>query len=98
MSSCNTINSFLSTKKIQIGSGENYQTQEISVLHRKLMEIRGSPNGEDGNGRLMSRDFVDWEKLGAELPQIFATPPGPPCTPSGNNEEVGNKNAFYFLR
>ena len=72
----------------KIGSGENYQTQEISVLHRKLMEIKGSPSNEPVDGRIIRTDFADWEKLGAELPQMFTTPPVPPCTPSGIEEEV----------
>ncbi|XP_046438614.1 gamma-aminobutyric acid receptor alpha-like isoform X1 [Daphnia pulex] len=71
----------------KIGSGENYQTQEISVLHRKLMEIKGSPSNEPVDGRIIRTDFADWEKLGAELPQMFTTPPVPPCTPSGIEEE-----------
>lgn len=42
----------------------------------------------------MTTDFADWEKLGAELPQLFTAtpvsniPPVPPGTPSGNEEEV----------
>lgn len=78
----------------KIGSGENYQTQEISVLHRRLMEIKRSSSCEPDDGRIMTTDFTDWEKLGAELPQMCSAapvpsiPPVPPSTPSGNDEEV----------
>ncbi|XP_032787616.1 gamma-aminobutyric acid receptor alpha-like [Daphnia magna] len=78
----------------KIGSGENYQTQEISVLHRRLMEIKRSSSCEPDDGRIMTTDFTDWEKLGAELPQMCSAapvpsiPPVPPSTPSGNDEET----------
>lgn len=58
----------------QIGSGENYQTQEISVLHRKLMEVRGTPE-EEKEARDTTKDFAEWERLGAELPEIYSDMP-----------------------
>ena len=60
-------------------------------MHRKLMEIKGSPSNEPVDGRIITTDFADWEKLGAELPHMFTTPAVPPCTPSGNEEEVLQK-------
>lgn len=48
------------------------------------MEIRGSDE-DDPN---LTKDFSDWERVAAELPQAYATPPGPPASPSGHDEEV----------
>lgn len=45
--------------------------------------------GNDEDDPMMTRDFVDWERLAAELPQAYVTPSGPPGSPSGNDEEVG---------
>lgn len=47
------------------------------------MEFRGSPSDD----RSMTRDFVDWERLAAELPQAYVSPPGPPGSPSGHADE-----------
>ena len=61
------------------------------------MEIHGSPI-EGRNGRLMSTDFVEWEKLAAELPQAFSTPAAPrtaPGTSSGGNDEEVDKRTHY---
>lgn len=50
--------------------------------------------GNDEDDPMMTRDFVDWERLAAELPQAYVTPSGPPGSPSGNDEEV--RSTFLF--
>ena len=40
------------------------------------MEVRGTPE-EEKEARDTTKDFADWERLGAELPEIYsAMPPG----------------------
>lgn len=48
------------------------------------MEFRGN----DDDDRMMTRDFLDWERLAAELPEAYVSPSAPPGSPSGHDEEV----------